>query len=233
MPISSVRNRYSILQSVLAFLLTIAVPSATFATTPLETDNSPSATPQELSQADSYRRPQPRLFTVISPTPGDHLITAKVAVTLNITRQAYRRSLGVKINGKDISALFKPNGSCNNDSCTETAPLSLRAGLKPGKNRVAIRVDSRNPRHRPQLETLYFDWTPSSPNIGLDDSAIALSCARFYYRLYGRAIRQQSLVPGLLECPQRWNHQLSFPSALHGRLPNRHAQQANARTGQL
>src|SRR5262249_47428922 len=126
---------------------------------------------------DAAARTRSRMLTIVSPKPGDKFVSAKLALTLQISREAYRRSLLVNVNGKDITPLFQSQGNCNVSSCTESAALSLKAGLQSGNNRVRLRVDSKLPGAPPDLQEFTFNWQPSSPNVGLTDSPIALAPA--------------------------------------------------------
>lgn len=166
---------HSVLNRTIACVLIATLPSVALA------GNQVSAPPSDgdaaAQSADSMAWKRPRLLTVVSPRPQDSFVSDRLAMTLRISRSAYRRSLLIKLNGKDVTPLFQSTGSCDDANCTESARLTLRAGLRTGKNKVRIRIDSRRPWVIPDLQDFEFNWQPSSPSSGLTDSAISLSPA--------------------------------------------------------
>ena len=171
------RNVHSVVNQAIASVLIAILPSVTMAAgqEPAPSTAQTAATNTTGSGTDAASRKRPPLLTVVSPKPDDKFVSAKLAMTLQFSREAYRRSLLVKLNGKDITSLFQPRGACGVLGCTESAALTLKAGLKSGKNKVRLRIDSKLPWAPPDLQDFTFDWKPSSPNLGVTDAAIALA----------------------------------------------------------
>ncbi|MBV9678113.1 MAG: hypothetical protein JO185_17375 [Acidobacteriaceae bacterium] len=170
---------YSAIKQATATVLITVLPSLTLTAGQLPTaPSAPSpATRSAASSAGAASGTRPRLLSLVSPQPDDHFVSARMAITLQISRYAYRDSLSVKLNGKEVTPLVGFNRNCTADGCTETAPLTLKAGLQPGENTVQIRIDSQSPWFPSESKEFSFNWKPPSPNLGLADSAIALAPA--------------------------------------------------------
>ena len=124
----------------------------------------------------------PSLVSVVSPTEGDTIQGKSVAIILEISTKANRRSIAVSLNGKDVTSSFRDAGPCLGvRTCTATGAFSLKDGLKDGMNRLVVSAKEtkayavKDWNSRSETKRLEFNWKASTDLDLTDPAALQLT----------------------------------------------------------
>lgn len=120
------------------------------------------------------------LITMESPTSGTTFESNAIAIVLNVSSKTSRRTVSVRLNGRNVSGAFHDSGSClGQRSCDAVASFSLKHGLKSGVNRLVVRAEAiksgwdRTPRR--EETKVHFSWKPSKDIDLTDPTAMQLT----------------------------------------------------------